>query len=391
MTILKFKEFLFEFNQTEHFSNRSNINKEKEIPKKKKGDGSRMLPFEYTPLRTGYKILGMVDVNTGPKKSEPDLTYEDWLDMMDVNKESFEKFISALWNYQANHRIIQNKKGRPGKYYVIIPGMIIIKTEGYLWRPVFNTGEGGNSQLFIFHAVGDNLTTLYPTTMDVSRESLLRKIYDHFYREDKGNFRERFQSPSDFKLGENLEIIDLAKNIIVEFKNGNQSEIDIAKEKIDTEYSSGNFDDEPAIFIPPPSLIPQGIKETRKQIGKGDSFIYQGPDGKDKVDFIISSIENMSDIKKAQSEKRVGDIESLLIKGKKRDWTGTRFYEIDYNLELRVGDELSIYELVNNKRSPVKYFIGKLINSEPRIINQNKVQMWLYPIKYKNREENENN
>ena len=389
MGILRFNEFLFEFRQTAHFSNRANINKEKELSKSKKSDGSRMLSFEYTPLNTGYKIVGMDDVSTGSKKSKPDLTYEDWLDMMDVNKGAFEKFISTLWNYQANHKVIQDKKGRSGKYYAIIPGVVLVKTEGYVWRPIFNTGEGVDSQLFVFDAVGDDLTTLYPITMDRSQEYLLRKTYDHFYREDKGNFRERFPSPGDFKLGEHFEVIPLAENIIVEFKNGSQSEIDSAKAKIDTEYSSVKFEEERPIFAPPP--IPPGVKEIRKQIGQGDSFIYHGPDGNKDLDFKISSIENMNDIKKAQSEKRVGDVKSLFIKGKKRNWTGTRFHESDYNLELNAGDELSIYELVNNRRSPVKYYIGKLINSEPRIINQDKVQMWLYPVKYKYLKENENN
>jgi len=32
---------------------------------------------------------------------------------------------------------------------------------------------------------------------------------------------------------------------------------------------------------------------------------------------------------------------------------------------------------------PHLYYITRLINSEPKIINADKVQMWLYPIKYK--------
>ena len=386
LKVLKFKDFLLEFDQSMHFSDRSNVNKEKELSKARKSNGSRMLPFEFTPAKTGYNIIGMDDTSTGSKKSSPDLTYKDWLDMMDVNQASFEKFISELWNYQATHKVLSEKAGRTGKYYAVIPGTILIKTEGYVWRPVFNTGGGANTQMFVFQAEGNTLTTLYPINIDTSRESLLRKTYDHFYREDMGNFRDRFPSLDSFKLGEDFEVIPLAENIVVDFKNGDYAEKENAKKKIDSAYSSVKFQEEPIKFTPPP--IPEGVSPNRKQFGSGDTFIYQGENGEENIDFEVSSIDNIDDIKKAQREKTVGKIDRLYMSGKKLTWTGSRFSKSDYSLEVKPGDEISVYEIVRGRRIPVKYYIGKLINSEPRIIAQDKVQMWLYPIKYKKKNEN---
>jgi hypothetical protein len=233
MRILNFDDFLLEFESTKHFRNRSNINKNSEEEKVRYKEGSRLLPIRLTRVISGYSIKEMWGVKT--------LLYEDWLREMGVDRTSFESFLSQLWNYQSTHpALIERMKGNSGRYYAILPGPLKIKTGDFPWNPSFSAGTKSEiCQQFMYLGESDSLITLYPVSLRISDEEIRRKIYGHNYREEKGNFRERFPNLKSFNLGTNLSIIKMApEGITVRFNPSDPQNLEKAKAKIDEAYGS---------------------------------------------------------------------------------------------------------------------------------------------------------
>jgi hypothetical protein len=384
MRILNFDDFLLEFESTKHFQRRSNINKKSEEGKINYEDGSRMLPLDLTRVKSGYSIKRMLGAENFP--------YEDWLSIAEIDRDVFESFMSQIWNYQASHPVIQDKMfGKPGKFYSILSGPLIIKTGKFDWNPVFSTGgRDESSHQFMYIGEGDSLITLYPVHLKISDEEIRRRIYGHNYREDKNNFRERFPNLESFKLGENLVITKMSPNgIEIDFDPADPQNLEKAKAKIDEAYGLIKTPKKPTLEdLPPETLTAEEAK--RWQFGPGEYFVYHGEEGKESINFSVRKIDNLDEIKALQKEKNLPSLKEVVLSGMEwkiiQDGRNFRNFESPRTLRLKKWDEISIYSTGEyNKKVLTRYFIGNLATGEPSILAQGKIQMWLYDMETKKR------
>lgn len=241
--VYNFEEFidkLYEFRMTSHYLDRSNIDIEKEGNFNK--DGSRILPINLTPKRTGFKLIGL-------KSGNEKIRFEEWLSKYDIDKKNFEFFVSNILNHQTEHKKLEARKKPKNESsyiaYIIYYGMPVIKTQDdeREWELDILVGDEYRGELMIGFALDEDLTTFI--VPPVLNKNEYRKMFsEHLKRKrnklDKWDEEHVMITSILRNINSNIKFYNLMVNnkerIIIDYYDGDEENIEIAKKEIDIAY-----------------------------------------------------------------------------------------------------------------------------------------------------------